>query len=170
MGRREGGGKTGGSPGDDSGPGYDPEAVRRDVEAFGCHLAALADQHGRVIGAFTVGLWSGHGHPEIAVFGLELNQAEDLLDAIQERVEQGESFAPGSRCEDLLRNYPCEFRAIDPAHLRLFAPAVSFHGGTDFSMLQLFWPDRQGRFPWSPGAREEHRRRQPRLDLSDLRL
>ena len=29
--------------------------------------------------------------------------------------------------------------------------AKADHGGDDFPVLQLLWPDRDGRYPWDPG-------------------
>lgn len=147
----------------DAGASY-AERVRADVAEFGCHIAALTDDDGQPMCAFTVGLLTTHGHPEVVVFGLELDKAEDLLDIVQEQVEAGARFEPGPKYDNLLRTYHCVMKPVAARHVPMFTAAVEFHGRSDVPMLQLFWPDRQGRYPWEPGVREGFRQGQPVLE------
>lgn len=142
---------------------YD-QRIAADVAEHGCHIALLPGGGGRSGCAFTVGLWRSHRHPELVVFGLDGAQAEDLLDLLQEEIEQGNPCAAGASRAGILHQYPVAFRAVTADRVAWFEPAVRFHGGADFPMLQVFWPDRQGRFPWDEGAQEACRRGQPRLD------
>jgi hypothetical protein len=141
--------------------------VQRDVKEFGCHIAVLTDDDGAPMCLFTVGLMTTYHHPEVVVFGLELDIAEDLLDVVQEQIEAGERFEPGKKYDKLLRTYACTFRPVAARHVPMFTTAVAFHGRSDFPMLQLFWPDKQGRYPWEPGVREGHRAGQPVLEGDD---
>lgn len=141
--------------------------VQREVAEFGCHIAALTDDDGGPMSAFTVGLLTTYGHPEVVVFGLELDTAEDLLDLVQEQIEAGERFEAGKKYDKLLRTFACTFRPVAARHVPMFASATAFHGRSDFPMLQLFWPDKHGRFPWEPGVREGHRAGQPVLENDD---
>lgn len=141
--------------------------VRRDIAEFGCHIAVLADDEGEPMCVFTIGLLTTYDHPEIVVFGLEVDTAEDLLDFVQEQVEAGARYEPGKKYDKLLRNYYCTFKPVAQEHLPMFTAAVEYHGRSDFPMLQLFWPDKQGRYPWEPGVREGHRAGQPVLELDD---
>jgi hypothetical protein len=138
--------------------------IRRDVEQHGCHVAIVPQGQGGTLCAFTIGLWRTHRHPEVVVFGMARATAEELLDLVQDEVETGRVFAAGARDADLLHGYPLEFRAVEQTRVAMFEPAVEFHGGADFPMLQAFWPDRRGRFPWDEGVQEHCRRSQPQLD------
>lgn len=42
-----------------------------------------------------------------------------------------------------------------------------FHGGDDFPCVQLFWPDKSGRFPGQAGAQAAFQAPQPDLSASD---
>ncbi len=143
------------------------ERIRRDVQEHGCHIAIVpGSSPGTTFCAFTVGLWR-NGHPEVVVFGLEQAAAEEILDLVQEEVDDGQRFAAGERRDGLLHQYPVTFGAVTPDKVAVFEPAVRFHGNADFPMLQLFWPDRQGRFPWDAGVQELCRRSQPLLAPRD---
>lgn len=141
--------------------------VDRDIAEFGCHIAALTDDDGEPMCAFTIGLSQSYGHPEVVVFGLDLDTAEDLLDQVQEQIEAGVRFEAGGRYDQLLRNYVCTFRPVAGRHLPMFGAAAAFLDRGDVPLLQLFWPDKQGRFPWQPGVRDGHRAAQPVLEREE---
>jgi len=140
------------------------ERIRRDVAEHGAHVAIVPQGVGGTLCAFTIGLWSTRQHPEVVVFGMERVAAEELLDLVHDEVEGGAAIAAGERREDLLHGYAVEFRAVEPGRVAMFEPAVQYHGSADFPMLQAFWPDRRGRFPWEDDVQERCRRSQPRLD------
>jgi Domain of unknown function (DUF4262) len=137
--------------------------VRRDVAEFGCHVSVLTDPRGEPVCAFTIGLVTTYGHPEIVVFGLPPEVAVGLLEALEEDLEDGTRFATDRRYDNLLRGYACMFRPVHPDNVGMFEAAVRYHGGRDFPILQVFWPDRQGRFPWEAGVRDGFRQLQPVL-------
>src|SRR5215203_1751788 len=70
---------------------------------------------------FTIGLWKTYGHPEILLFA----PAEDP------RGMAGRIQAVAERAKEG----------------EAFAPETLY----DFPVLQLFWPDEDGRFPWEAG-------------------
>lgn len=139
------------------------DQIRRDVQEHGCHIAIVPGGGDSTLCAFTIGLWRG-GHPEVVVFGLERAAAEEMLDLVQDEVEAGARFAAGEKYENLVHGYPVVFHEVARERVAMFEPAVQFHGNGEFPMLQVFWPDRLGRFPWDEGAQEHCRRSQPRLD------
>lgn len=53
----------------------------------------------------------------------------------------------------------------DPYAGDYFNVAKTFYGQADFKAVQLFWPDRSGKFPWEEGFDESFRRIQPDLAL-----
>jgi hypothetical protein len=142
------------------------ETIRRHVEAEGCHVEILADDSGEVVCAHTIGLARDGRHPELVVFGLDAEQSLALFDAVLEEVEGGRVFAAGQQYEGLLQHYPVALRDVAPPNRAIFERAVAFHGSADFPMLQVFWPDKQGRFPWDQGVHEAVRADQPSLEVA----
>ncbi|MFO1076909.1 MAG: DUF4262 domain-containing protein [Planctomycetota bacterium] len=150
-----------------------PEPLARvldDVAADGVHIAhVLASEDGAVPAyAFTVGLWHTFERPEVIVFGLDEEVAEQLLEALADEASDGASFAPGSRSEGLLHGYPVRFLDV-PKERRGEHVALAdwAHEGADFPLVQVVYPDKQGRWPWDPEAREGFRRHQPVIGVRE---
>ena len=58
--------------------------------------------------------------------------------------------------------------SLDTVWFRWFVGyAIWFYGQESFPLLQLFWPDRKGAFPWEVGADDGLREAQPRLHEGD---
>ncbi len=64
----------------------------------------------------------------------------------------GQVFQPGIRYPDLAGNgLPTCFGEVEPQHYEsYFGQALVFHGTSAFPVLQIVWPDTQGRFPFEP--------------------
>ncbi|MEY4674506.1 MAG: hypothetical protein RL148_2290 [Planctomycetota bacterium] len=142
------------------------EAIRRQVEAEGCHVELVADDSGEVVCAHTVGLARDGRHPELVVFGLDAEQSLALFDAVMEELDAGRKFEPGREYQGIVQRYPVAVREVAPANRAVFEAAVAFHGNATFPMLQVFWPDKQGRFPWDPGVHDAVRADQPSLEVA----
>jgi hypothetical protein len=53
---------------------------------------------------------------------------------------------------------PVHLRLIDPSwHEPLFGMAYNFYRGSHFSVRQMVWGDRGGRFPWDDGVVQQSR-------------
>lgn len=106
--------------------------------------------------AYTVGL-SGprFGHPEFAVFGMDPDTAQTILNDLRERIRGGQRLHAGQRIGDLLQgSYEVELVLVDDtaderAPLSV-ANSLYGHGGT-VDALQVVLPDRHHRLPWDPG-------------------
>ena len=109
---------------------------------------ALVDVPGVPPYAYTKGLHAAYDHPELLIGGLRPEQRAALLELAAELVRNGERFRPGIESWKLARGYPARFRALDPA----VAVRAAAELGADVPVLQMFWPDRAGRFPWMDGS------------------
>lgn len=111
-----------------------------------------ADPEGTPRFAYTAGLERSWDHPELIVVGVEWPQSLAVLEAAVERVERGETFAPGRRYAGLLPEGDAVFVEVGHAH-RFFNLTYArwLYGGADFRALQLAWSDVAGRFPWDEG-------------------
>jgi Domain of unknown function (DUF4262) len=96
--------------------------------------------------AYSLGLWRGFGHPEVAIFGWAPRRW-GLVNVVAELVSAGVRLAPGSRVDDVLLGGAVEVRRIDDSWLDLL-----FAQRESPEFLQVVWPDQDGRYPWEGGA------------------
>jgi hypothetical protein len=131
----------------------------------GLRLVHVEDDEGGPIWSYTVGLWRAFEQPEVVVFGLPVDLAEQLFEALMDAVEDGARYAAGTQHDGLLRGYPVCFRRVDAAQCRGLLPAIAaVHAADDVPCVQLVYPDKQGRWPWQPDVRDGFRKLQPVLE------
>ncbi len=112
---------------------------------------------------YTVGLTAGTGFPEVTVMGLTPAAARGLIDLVADLVRNGVDLPLGVPLVGILDNdlrcilAPVEMSEWSP----MFATGCAFHGGDDFAMVQLLWPDRHGLLPHEMGFDERLRYAQP---------
>lgn len=114
--------------------------------------------------AYSFGLYEEFGHPEIIIFGLPLKTMHLLINDVGEQVRSGAKYSAGDCASDLIKGYTCSFGVVNPLQYRKTCTWTAwFYESYSFPALQLFWPDKQDRFPWEPDFREQLRDRQPDL-------
>ncbi len=143
----------------------DDRQVLRDVAESGCHIVGvLADETGPAY-AYSIGLFHNYDHPEILIFGLDHVLMQNLINSMCEEIQRGVRFLPGSRHPDIIADFDCEFRTVDPTHYHeLLGYAEWFYPDAKFPVIQCIWPDTQGRFPWQPDFEPKFLHLQPRYD------
>lgn len=117
--------------------------------------------------AYTVGLWRTYGAPDLCLFGLDAEDMMGWLNDAAERVAKGLRPAAGDTVDGIIDGFSLHVKPVDPGwHEGLFGQALHFSEEPEPTpMLQLIWPDRNGRLPWDEGARARCREWQPRLWL-----
>jgi len=107
--------------------------------------------------AYTIGLESSFGFPEVVLFGLTPAAASGLADLLVGLLADGVEIPIGAIFTGLFDNdLRCALLPIDlDTYVDLFHVASSWHRGEDFRVLQLAWPDKNGWLPWESGF--EHR-------------
>jgi hypothetical protein len=118
----------------------------------------------------TLGLWQTWRHPEIVVFapGQDPWELSASLQEVARRVAKGERFEAGKTYVALFGSAPGAFRAVDRRwYDACLGDACDVYQHTDFPVLQLVWPDRDGLFP---GERERAAGPQPLLHEPNLFL
>jgi hypothetical protein len=117
--------------------------------------------------AYSFGLYEEFKHPEIIIFGLDVATMHQLINDIGKHVRNGAQYEHGQIADNLIEGYSCAFRLVNPLQYRENCTwAVWFYKHTDFPVLQLYWPDKAGRYPWDSGFEDSLRCKQP--DLSAL--
>lgn len=126
--------------------------LAHDIETTGWHVIKVPEDDVGPGFAFTIGLWRSYGHPELIAFGLPLDVLHELLNVGGEAVKEGASLRDGET-DRLLEGHRCALRDFPEAARREFlGTALSFYRAEPFPAVQIFWPDRDGRFPWDAGC------------------
>jgi len=155
------------------------ERVRQDVDRYGWHVAMIVGDHRAPPWAFTIGLRERFEHAEVIAFGLPPEDLQSLLNRVGQRVSQGQRHLGGARVEGILADLPCAFESVHPRWTSVFADNIGWFYQQSFEatgrpvpadadrLVQCFWPDPEGRFPWDPEFDPELRPLQPLLGLED---
>ena len=126
-----------------------------DVERHGWHVVHVHPYAGRdPMWSFTVGLPLTWGHPELVVFGLHADTAHAVLGSAVEAIREGRRYAPGADHDDVLEEHPVRFVPVRRHWYASFLGYAQWFHESDggFDVLQLVWPDREGRWPWDPAC------------------
>jgi hypothetical protein len=118
--------------------------------------------------AFTVGLWHSRSSPELAMFGLDVQDMADCLNLLGDQVREGRSLVVDEENDSVLERHPVVLKTVaegwDEA---FFGTSMGFYRATrSVPFLQVLWPDHDGRFPGDPEAADGQREAQPRLWLA----
>ncbi|WP_345483334.1 DUF4262 domain-containing protein [Planotetraspora phitsanulokensis] len=116
--------------------------------------------------SYTVGLWHTYRSPELAMFGLDVHLMHELLNRLGDGIAAGEFVAAEQERRDLIERYPVVLKQVDMRWYReYFGRAIAFYRRPPFPILQVLWPDADGRFLWHPEYAERCRELQPSLWL-----
>jgi len=113
---------------------------------------------------YTIGLTRSYRHPELCIFGLKTESRLQILANIVGVIKEGKTFKAGDEVIDIVKKYSLAFRDVPLAtYEKYFGVGVRFNNWQSFEMLQVFWPDHAGLFPWEDGFEEGFRYAQPQL-------
>src|SRR5260370_11669712 len=144
--------------------GHDMKLVET-LEQWGWYVIKVAAADSEPAFAYSLGLYENFLHPELILFGLDLNVMHRLINDAAKRIRKGHKYAEGQSYDDLLAGYDCEFRKVDANHHKgLVNYAIWYYMSSPFPVLQLVWPDPAGLFPWEQGFDERFRKRQPTFE------
>ena len=145
------------------------EEIARSVAANGWHAISVTDHPPGFV--YTCGLMTTFGHPEVIIFGLSPIAAYSVLEVLVADIRSGRSFAESGLYEGVLVDFPLAVRPVDPTQYELYLGYAMGHcrhtGKTGrLVAVQVFWPDKQGRFPFEVRCDPEISALQRRLDLA----
>jgi hypothetical protein len=138
----------------------------KQVEEYGWNVTNIFRREGETgpEWSFSTGLFHTFKHPEVVIFGLERNIMQGIINNIGDAVKNGQKFEPGNEYQDIFAKCGCQFRPVDPVFYRGYLGwAIWFYNGEHFPLLQCFWPDLEGRYPWDPACSSEVVAAQPLL-------
>jgi len=101
--------------------------------------------------SFTIGLFFHALTPEVIIVGMEAGSAVDVLNAIGNYVMSGKSLHENVIYPELAPGRSVLFKYVSVKHYQAYlGTALWFYHGLKrkFPVLQCFYSDEQGRFPW----------------------
>lgn len=141
------------------------DRIREIIESHGQYLQQVfADPEEGPSFAYTVGN-TGRALPEFIVVGDDGEALGPALDRLGQQQRDGtRRFSAGDIVTLEGYNVPFRLGATCDFARSYFAGLVArYYGRSDFDLLQVIWPDQQGRFPDEPGC-SHYREVQPLLD------
>lgn len=127
--------------------------AKADIQESGWHLLMVQGGDGPSF-LYTIGLWETYKHPELILFspsGDPRNVAKTLWAMVQ-RIAAGEKLKSGQVYSKVFKDYDGAIREVRPRWFASYlGTAAAVYGTFDFPAAQLYWPDRDGRFPWQDG-------------------
>ena len=132
-------------------------------------VAAVVDADPPQAGyAYTIGVASSFGFPELVIFGLAPVAVKGLIDLVLEQVAGGVEIPRDVPVLGLFDNeLRCVFSTVDMAsHAELFSTGMKWNRGQVREMLQLVWPDRNGWLPFESGFDAKLRLSQPVIGVT----
>ncbi len=140
------------------------QRVRADIARHGWHVVIVPPEADAPGWAHSIGLCERWDHPELLVFGSAPAQLAALVNALGARVRDGHVFAADQEVDGILDALPFAIRAVAPRWVPVFLGNAAWHyRREDLPVLQGFWPDRDGRFPWQADCLPDVAREQPQL-------
>jgi hypothetical protein len=125
------------------------------IDEYGWHVMSVAprvEEEGD-LWSYSTGLYYHYQHPEIVVFNQKTDLRFSMINSIGKRVKAGEIFEPGKGYSDIIGNFDVQFRPVHPSHYWDWVNFACWFYDNDpasFPVLQCFWPDMNGKFPWQP--------------------
>jgi hypothetical protein len=140
------------------------------VREHGWFAASISDHDPPFL--YSIGLMQTWDHPELIVFGLDLNNAHALLSGMIREIRAGRPFTQqGAYTVALAEDHRVGIRRVHPTQHPLylgFAMGYCTYLGRigELEAVQVFWPDSGGKFPFEVGCDLEVYQCQPRLDVA----
>lgn len=119
------------------------------IDRVGWHCRQVANRSGPGWSC-TVGLWHGLGAPEVVVFGFPAGLRRDCLEAVVEGLGHGRTV-DANQFDTTIFEFPVAFRSVDRTWTAALLGPLAPLAPDPCPMLQLVWPDPDGRMPWDPG-------------------
>ena len=148
------------------------DVAREDIERDGWHLVLEAGENSPGV-LYSVGLWKTYQHPEVFVSatGTDPRGLANSVSRLIRQIAEGQTLKEESELPNAFGSLPGAVRPVQSMWVPTFLKLASeFYGSSEFPVLQVFWPDAEGVFPWQRGFDPRLFPRQPLLFESNLVL
>jgi hypothetical protein len=138
--------------------------IEKAIRDFGWFVAKFEADTACPAMGYTIGLWETFKHPEIICFGLSTNLMHQLLNDAGEKIAQGKTIKTDIDDNYYLEKSPVMFKNIEPENINDYMGYGRwYYKYNDFQAIQLFWTDKQGKYPWQNEYSIDFQFRQPLL-------
>ncbi len=126
------------------------QKILKDIKEYGWHVIHVLENEEGQKYSYTIGLAETFGHSEIAISGLPPDTCKMIFSEIVESIKSKTTFTEDIEYDNILDGYNCIFKIIDTKKFsELFGKAEWYYKTSKYSVLQLFYPDKQNNFPWN---------------------
>lgn len=124
------------------------EKIEADVKQHGWIVYNIIDKTLPTF-AYTVGLYTTFGHPEIIISGLKKEIGHQILNDIGNDIKKNIWRQADQSYDDILQDYNCVFKQIsEKTYQDYLGQAMVFYDEQRIPFLQCVYPDSTGKFPW----------------------
>jgi hypothetical protein len=145
--------------------------IEQSVRTHGWHFIAVEPDEDTPPFSYTIGFAHTFAHPEVMIFGLDGRLAHSIASDMASRLKEGHPFSAGHTYSGLLDGYDVAVRPVHPTqHLLHLGYAIAFYRRLQkrdlLTAIQVFWPDKAGKFPFELECDPRAAARQPRMELA----
>lgn len=136
-----------------------------DIERYGLHVLHVLPEDDRPNFSYSIGIEATLKMPEAIVIGLRPEVAQYMINEFYRKAKAGENVGAGALVADLIDGFECRMSPVDATRFRAaFGWASWLHGGKPFRVLQIVYPDLDGRWPEDPEVDPALHLQQPILE------
>ena len=145
--------------------------IAESVRKHGWHAIAVEETADAPTLLYTIGLCQTFGHPEVMVFGWEARFAHSIVSDMVADMKKGQFYSAGQTYPGLLDGFEVAIRPVHATqHLVHLGYATGYYRILArpelLSAIQLFWPDKAGKFPFELACDPGVAQLQPRMALA----
>lgn len=138
--------------------------ILKNIQKYGWHANGIPGEGSSPDWAYSVGLFAKYGQPELIVFGLDIATMHEMITRYADLLQSGKEFGKGSKIDGIFQDKTCVLREVHGAWREpLLRSASWYYHYQEYPVLQCFWPDRHGYFPWDDLCNKRSRKAQPLL-------
>ena len=115
---------------------------------------------------YSVGMRDSWQHPELLLYGLDIDGSMAVLGEFADAVASGERFKDGDKDRERFPRLIASRTIPRKRYLGVLAVTIEVDGALDFEALQVVTSDAQGRFPWDEGCERDVVEAQPILGIA----
>ena len=118
------------------------------VEEYGWFVAKFEATKYLPSFVYTIGLWKTFQHPELIIFGLQLQTMHEILNIGGELVREHKIPKIGEITDNFFESSKAVIIPVDESSMKdYFGYGIEYYQG-DFLAHQIIWTDRNNKFPW----------------------
>lgn len=138
--------------------------ILKNIKKHGWHANGISGEGSSPDWVYSVGLFAKYGQPELIVFGLEIETMHGMISRYAELLQAGKRFLNHTKIDGIIAGKECVLREVHvPWREPLLRSASWYYHYQQYPVLQCFWPDRHGYFPWDDHCSKRCRKAQPLL-------